>query len=88
MVCSPYTMVGADDCPLFVPLQVQSELRMGLRKRLIDHKVYFPIHWPVSSLHRMNDVSQEIYNTELSFVCDQRYGKEDIIRSINIIRSF
>ncbi len=87
-VCSPYRSVGEDDCPLFVPVQVKAESRAALRKELISRQVYLPIHWPLSQLHKTNSISQKIYETELSFVCDQRYEIDDIDRAIKIIRSF
>lgn len=86
--CSPYKQVQEGECPLFVPLQVVSACRTDLRQLLIENRVYLPIHWPLSDLHNTNDVSKQIYTTELSFVCDQRYDSDDIERAIQIIRSF
>ena len=85
---SPYKVVGEADCPLFVPLQTDPAVRTELRRKLIENKVYLPIHWPVSDLHCTNGISGQIYKTELSFVCDQRYDSEDMERAIQIIRSF
>ena len=87
-VHSPFKQVGRRDCPLFVPLQVTKELRKELRGMLIQNQVYLPVHWPLSDLHSAKGVSGEIYDTELSFVCDQRYGMEDMDRAIQRIRSF
>ena len=67
------------------PLQVVSECRTDLRRLLIENWVYLPVHWPLSDLHsRIGD----IYHTELSFVCDQRYERADMERAIKIARSF
>lgn len=88
IVSSPYKGVTAQDCPLFVPLKVDTEKRAAMRRLLIENKVYLPIHWPLSDLHRTTDVSAQIYATELSFVCDQRYDQKDMERAIEIIRSF
>lgn len=87
LVCSPYGAIGEGDCPLFVPLQVKAEHRAELRKKLIENKIYFPVHWPLSPLHHIDDISWDIYETELSFVCDQRYDKNHIIRAIETVRS-
>ena len=88
IVYSPYKQVQEGDCPLFVPLRVKPEMRTALRQLLVKNRVYLPIHWPLSNLHSANDVSKQIYNEELSFVCDQRYDFDDIDREIQIIRSF
>ncbi len=87
-VCSPYRQVKSGECPLFVPLRVDSGARAELRLKLIQNRIYFPIHWPLSDLHKTDSISRSIYDTELSFVCDQRYGAEDMKRAISIIRSF
>lgn len=85
VVCSPYKQVQSGECPLFVPLRVEPDMRTALRRLLIENRVYLPIHWPVSDLHKKTG---NIYDTELSFVCDQRYTEADMIRAIEIIRSF
>ena len=82
---SPYRQVQETECPLFVPLQVSADSRTDLRRLLIESRVYLPIHWPVSDLHAQIG---DIYRTELSFVCDQRYERADMERAIHILRSF
>lgn len=84
-VFSPYRQVREGECPLFVPLQVDAAQRTDLRRKLIENRVYLPIHWPASDLHGKTG---NIYDTELSFVCDQRYAEADMARAIEIIRSF
>ncbi|MBO5837427.1 MAG: hypothetical protein J6Q92_06000 [Oscillospiraceae bacterium] len=86
-VHSPYRQVRDGDCPLFVPLAVVPQIRADLRQWLIENRVYLPIHWPLSDLHRTSPRSDEIYNKELSLVCDQRYSLEDMKRAITIMRS-
>ncbi len=77
------------DCPLFVPVVETTGRRNELRKHLIDNKIYCPVHWPVSYYHKgMNDDVQEIYNNELSLVCDQRYTVDDMNRIIECINKF
>ena len=88
LVRSPYPGVGEEECPLFVPLQVSPEKRLEFRRTLIGQRVYMPIHWPLSDLHQTNELSRRIYDTELSFVCDQRYSMEDMKRTMEVIRSF
>lgn len=64
------------DCPLFVPI-ITEKLNM-LRKYLIDHQVYCPVHWPRNSLG----------NKELSLICDQRYDIEDMEYICSLILNF
>lgn len=73
------------DTPLFVPILVDGD-RDGLRKYLIEHQVYCPVHWPLSDYHKgLTERGKEIYQKELSLVCDQRYGKEDMERTVSLI---
>lgn len=64
------------DCPLFIPVFLNN--RDVIRKELILNDVYLPVHWP-------NDVNSdnEIYDTELSLICDQRYSEDDIKKYIS-----
>ncbi len=77
-----------NDCPMFVPIMVPHGLRNKLRKYLIDHQIYCPVHWPVSEVHKLTEYEQEIYDNELSLVCDQRYDGDDMHRIINTIHEF
>jgi hypothetical protein len=72
--------------PLFVPVFFDSkEERDEVRKRLIDNQIYCPVHWPknnmVSSEMRIN----RIFDTELSIICDQRYGQDEMKKIIQYI---
>lgn len=79
------SIVGKEDTPLFVPILVSSEIRNKLRKYLIENSIYCPIHWPLTDLH---GEYREIFDQELSIICDQRYSSEDIDREIEMIRRF
>lgn len=76
------------DVPLFVPVAVKDGKRNELRRYLIENSVYCPVHWPLSSLHKINSEERELYDTELSLVCDQRYSVTDMDRQLNMIRRF
>lgn len=77
------------DCPLFIPILVEDGLRDGLRKYLIDNQIYCPVHWPQSEyLVLQNSQEKEIYEKELSVVCDQRYGLSDMQRIVQCISRF
>lgn len=77
-----------NDCPLFVPIIVPAERRDALRRHLVNENIFCPIHWPVSPLHRLDEQTREIYQTELSLVCDQRYGADDMRRVGQAVQSF
>lgn len=78
-----------NDCPMFVPVVETTGRRNELRKHLIDNAIYCPVHWPLSSYHKeLDDSLDEIYNGELSLVCDQRYTVEDMNRIIDCIKQF
>lgn len=59
------------DIPLFVPVLVDNKEK--IQKTMIQNEVFLPSHWP-SSLHHQND----IYEHELSLICDHRYDEDDI----------
>lgn len=87
-VCAAYGEVGGLACPLFVPLRVRPGLRDGLRRHLIEEGIYLPVHWPLSAWHQADARARIIYDAELSCVCDQRYGREDMDRIVDAIGRF
>lgn len=80
--------LGEADCPLFVPICLPEEKRDALRRWLIERKIYCPIHWPVSKIHRLTERTRRIYETELSLVCDQRYEEADMARFCAALQEF
>lgn len=66
------------DCLLFVPLYVRKSIREELRKYLISNSIFCPIHWPVPEKVLLQKSNIEIYNNELSLICDQRYDVSDM----------
>lgn len=69
------------DCPLFVPIVVANGMRDCLRKTLTENNIYCPIHWP-----KPNEKSiSNLYETELSLICDQRYDESDMQRIVEVI---
>ena len=61
------------DCPLFVPVLIKH--RDEVRKRLTENGIYCPVHWP-----RPKGCVSNLYERELSLVCDQRYNTKDMER--------
>lgn len=77
-----------NEVPLFVPVLVMDK-RDELRKYLIDHAIYCPIHWPKSMYHgQISERAEMIYRQELSLVCDQRYDSEDMKRIVGCIKEY
>ena len=66
------------DCPLFVPVLLPD--RDEIRKYLIKNEIYCPVHWP-----RPEGCESNIYDSELSLICDQRYGAEDMERMVSVL---
>ena len=76
------------DVPLFVPVLVESPLRNSLRKHLINQQVYCPVHWPISKFHTLLKGSKQLFESEISLICDQRYGSNDMCRIVESIKDF
>jgi len=70
-------------CPLFLPVFVNNGSRDELKTYLEHRGIYCSIHWP----ERMGVISC-LNGRELSLVCDQRYGEEDMRREGNALCSF
>ena len=68
------------DCPLFVPV-VLPENRNQIRQHLCDNKIYCPVHWP----HPNAECESNLYDMELSLICDQRYTEEDMERIVSVL---
>ena len=68
--------------PLFVPIIVPNRDR--LRKRLFSEMIFAPVHWPVESKELQG--TNELYGTELSLICDQRYDGSDMERILHVIK--
>lgn len=66
------------DCPLFVPILLKN--RDEVRRHLTSNKIYCPVHWP-----KPDGVESNIYNMELSLICDQRYGTEDMESIVSVL---
>ncbi len=69
--------VGSEDSPLFVPILVPKKARAELKEHLISRNIFCPVHWPKTSLQIMDS---DLYDEELSLVCDQRYTLSDMER--------
>lgn len=77
-----------NDCPLFFPIRVRADLRKPLRDFLTLNKIYCPIHWPIAKNLCLNERTRQIYDEELSLICDHRYGQNEMLRIVNTIKVF
>ena len=73
------------DCPIFVPIFMENTKRNEIKEYLIKNKDYFPKSWPKPGIIKENKM-KEIYNKELSLICDQRYNEKQIEEYITLIR--
>lgn len=69
------------DCPLFVPVVILNGKRDIIREKLTEHDIYCPVHWPRPEMN----CKSNLYDLELSLVCDQRYDKNDMQRIADIL---
>ncbi len=82
-----FPKLHAEDTPLFVPILAKdANERKQLREHLSAKSIYCPIHWPKSEY--VCSSSDSLYERELSLICDQRYGIEDMMRQISVITEF
>ena len=84
-----FDSIHENEVPLFVPIVVEQGTRDSLRQFLIENSVFCPVHWTFSHFHEgISDQAKRIYNQELSIMCDQRYGIEDMERIVELILCF
>ena len=84
----PCTSIG-EGCPLFIPILVEAHLRDDLKSYLIKNEIYCPVHWPISKDHDLQDKREkDVYEQELSVICDQRYEIMDMKKIVDCISEF
>ena len=69
---------------MFVPIFITD--RDNLRKKFFDNNIFVPKHWPKHS--DIINGNNMLYEKELSLICDQRYGTEDMYRQIDVLKQF
>jgi hypothetical protein len=82
----PVSTAGAEDCPLFVPVLIDKEIRIKVRQKLQENRIFCPLHWPLSKLHIIGTNDRQVYFTELSLLCDQRYNIADMDRCLETLK--
>ncbi|MFE4036144.1 hypothetical protein [Priestia sp. YIM B13489] len=83
-----FPILKEGDCPIFIPVLLDENIRNHLREYLIKQKIYYPIHWPKPAIVKYHPTCISIYDLELSLICDQRYDVYNIKDSINEIKRF
>jgi hypothetical protein len=78
-----YDSVGDKDCPLFVPILVKEDKRGVIRQTLIKNDIYCPVHWPIDNRHP--HCVTPYHKQELSLICDQRYGKDEMKKQVEVL---
>ena len=75
--------INSEDCPLHVPIVLETVKRNILRKKMISSDIYCPCHWPIdkNSIY----IETELHYKEMSLICDQRYSDEDMKREASKI---
>ena len=69
--------------PLFIPIVVEE--RDKIRRKLFEDEIFVPIHWPI--IDSVAQGNNQLYKTELSLICDQRYDENDMERIVRGIEN-
>ena len=83
-----FPQIMDNDCPLFVPIILETKQRDALRSYLISKDIYTPVHWPIEKTHILTEETKQLYESELSIICDQRYSQTEMQRIISEIHKF
>lgn len=73
--------VAEDQVPLFVPVVLNN--RDVVRKRMFQHEVFCPVHWPLEGMPVKK--GKEMAEHELSLIVDQRYNEKDMELILSLI---
>lgn len=80
-----YKELKKNDVPLFIPLNFNGYNRSKFRNYMISKSIFLPIHWPKSKcIVSKND----LYDNEISIVCDHRYNLKDMKCVIDSIKEW
>ena len=72
------------ECPMVYPFMTGKD--SGLRKKLIENKVFVAKYWPNVVLKESFELENELANCVIPLPSDQRYGTEEMDRIIEIVR--
>lgn len=73
------------ECAMVYPFHTNDD---SLRKKLIDNKIYVATYWPnILSDCDKDSIEYSLASNLIPLPIDQRYGKDDMVRIINIIKN-
>lgn len=75
--------LNEEDCPLFLPILLDAPKRDFVRRELIKNNIYCPVHWPIDERYPYKKTYY--HEKELSLVCDQRYGIEEMTKQASVL---
>ena len=78
---NPLIEIASDAVPLFIPIYLEN--RDEVRRRMFQHEVFCPIHWPLEGMEVKK--GKEMAEHELSLIIDHRYNKTDINLLLSLI---
>ena len=77
----PLIEVTEDSVPLFVPVYLEN--RDEVRRRMFQHEVFCPVHWPLEGMSVKK--GKEMAEHELSLIVDQRYTDKDMDLMLSLL---
>ena len=77
----PLIPVADDAVPLFVPIYLEN--RDEVRKRMFQHEVFCPVHWPLEGMKVRCGADMSAH--ELSIIVDQRYDSDSLSLIMNLL---
>lgn len=78
-----FDTMGTEDCPLFVPILLNVTHRTAIRGELTANGIYCPVHWPIDGRYPYEETAY--HKQELSLLCDQRYGMDEMKRQVSVL---
>lgn len=81
MGLTPIIKTTPESIPFFIPLVLEERDR--IRRKLFDHNIFCPVHWPLDGLEL--ERGRYMSEHELSLIIDQRYGVSDIRRILEVM---
>lgn len=77
-----------DTAPLYFPIYVED--RDSLQEYLREHDIYAPVLWPIGieNISCLTEAEKYIYEHLLAIPVDQRYGREEMHRIVDVMKKY